>query len=230
MSPNRAQGWISGLTLLTAMVIPALVTAQLPPDEPSKASQPGLFAALTDVGTKQPISSTGAAQARPFSKGAWSLEPFAFALDGLDDDPSAELYGGGFGLNYYFDDGLALRGEFYGTGVDQTGDDAFGGGFNLLARWHFLREPNWSLFAEGGGGLLQTDVSLPDGRMDRNNDGTHFNFSSHIGAGATYRIDPSTHLIGALRFTHISNAGISGDDENPGVNAIGGYVGVSFQF
>jgi hypothetical protein len=165
-----------------------------------------------------------------FKKGLWTVEPFAFAMSGLDDKPEVDFYGGGVGYNYYVVDDVAVRGEIYGIGVDQTGNDTFGGGFNLFARWHFYSERHWSLFAEGGAGIIQTNVSLPDGRQTNVGDGTHFNFTSHAGVGGTYALSPGTSLVGAFRFSHISNAGISGDDENPGINAIGGYLGINVEF
>ena len=172
--------------------------------------------------------SSGQSAPEPYEPGHVSAEPFGFALAGLEDDPSVDLYGGGVGVNYFIMEDVALRGELYGLYADQTGTDATGAGFNLLGRWHFLRRDAWSLFAEGGAGVLQTDVSLADTPNDT--DGTHFNFSTHAGVGATYRLAEGTSLVGAFRFTHISNAGISGSEENPGHNAVGGYLGVRFEF
>ena len=37
-------------------------------------------------------------------------------------------------------------------------------------------------------------------------------------------------MVGAFRFSHFSNAGKSGTDENPGVNAMGGYLGLNVRF
>ena len=102
MRLKRAKTWLGGFPLLAAMVIPTLATAQAQPHEPGDGAQRGLFAALTDLGNESPTSQGGASDDRPFSKGDWTIEPYAFALDGLDEDPSAELYGGGLGLNYYF--------------------------------------------------------------------------------------------------------------------------------
>jgi hypothetical protein len=160
----------------------------------------------------------------------WSIQPYGLALAGLDDSPAVDLYGGGIGINRSVSDTLALRGELYGIGAEHTGTDTVGGGFNLIGRWHFYRKDNWSVFAEGGAGMLQTADSLPDGVPGQQNDGTHFNFTTHLGVGGAYQLRDSIDFVGALRFTHISNAGLSGSDENPGINAIGGYVGLSIAF
>jgi hypothetical protein len=160
----------------------------------------------------------------------WHAEPFGFFLSGLDDDPEAELAGGGVGIGHRLTEDFALRAELFGTGANQTGDNALGAGLSLLARWHVVRAKAWSVFVEGGSGVLQTDVSLPDGRARRGHDGTHFNFASQGGVGAACRIGARTALVGGVRFAHISNARKSGKKENPGVNAVGGYLGLNIRF
>ncbi len=177
------------------------------------------------------LSSTAGDGARPgaFKQGSWAVDAFGLGAGGLDDELDA-TYGGGVGLSYYFRDHLALRGEFIGLGLDQEGDDAAGGGFTLLGRWHFYEHDRLTLYVEGGAGFLQSDVSVPDGPAQSGNDGTHFNFTPQAGLGATYRLRDRLYLTGGARFMHISNADISGDDENPGTNTIGGYVGLMWTF
>jgi hypothetical protein len=223
---------LSVAVMIATMALLALTGSGARAQESAHANrEPAGLLTYLDENARSPTKANTAPDSnRSFGKGTWTLEPFGFALTGLDDKPELDLYGGGVGANYYLEDGFALRGELYGIGVDQTGDNTYGGGLNLLGRWHFLREPNWSLFAEGGGGLLQTETSLPAGNRGNVGDGTHFNFTSHLGLGATYRLGQRSHLVSGLRFTHISNADIAGDDENPGTNAIGGYVGMRFKF
>jgi len=193
----------------------------------------GLRVALlgdTDVPFAVDEAKSGDEDSGPFAEGTRRIEPYAFALSNINDGSHANLFGAGVGVNYYIKDNVAVRGELFGTGVDQGGDNGGGAGFNLLGRWHFYERPRWRLFTEGGAGVLQTSVSLPDGSRATDDNGTNFNFSLHAGLGATYQIKQGTHLIGAFRYTHISNAGISGEDENPGLDTIGGYLGLSFRF
>jgi len=175
-----------------------------------------------------PAESGAAAEA--FLKGSWTLDAFAFATASIEGDPFATPFGGGVGGSYYVADYFALRAELLGVGVHQGSDDAAGVGFSLLARWHFYHRDRLTLFFEGGAGLLQSDVSVPDGDPAQEEDGTHFNFTPQASVGATYRLKDNLHLIGAARYLHISNANKSGEDENPGLDTVGGYVGLLWTF
>ncbi|MEX0777300.1 MAG: acyloxyacyl hydrolase [Phycisphaeraceae bacterium] len=178
----------------------------------------------------QPVNGM-AVDADPFAQGKWTLDIFATVLVDLDNNRDATFYGGGVGVNYYALHGIAIRGEFVGLGVDQQpGSDAAGGGFNLLGRWHFFQQRRFSLFFEGGAGIFQADVSVPDGPRASRLDGTHFNFTLHAGVGATCQLMSNVHLVAAFRYMHLSNAAIEGIRRNPGFDSIGGYVGVMFGF
>ncbi len=175
-----------------------------------------------------PAESGAAAEA--FLKGSWTLDAFAFTTADVIGDPHATLYGGGVGGSYYVVDHFALRAELFGLGAHQSTDDAAGFGFSLLARWHFFHQDRLTLFLEGGAGLIQTDVSVPDGDPAAQEDGTHFNFTPQASLGATWRLEENLHLIGAARYIHVSNADKSGEDENPSLETLGGYVGLLWTF
>ncbi|MEM1445669.1 MAG: acyloxyacyl hydrolase [Planctomycetota bacterium] len=168
--------------------------------------------------------------ASPFAKGSWTLDTFAMAGTDMASKPVDEVLGGGLGVNYYFRDRVAFRTELMGLDITQEGNDAAAGGVSLMTRWHFLERDRFSLFLEGGFGVLFSDVSVPDASATQFEDGTHFNFTTQGSVGATYRLFERTHLIGAARYLHISNAGLSGDDENPGSDFVGGYLGLMWEF
>lgn len=169
--------------------------------------------------------------AAAFTKGSWMGDVFGVAMAGVDGaDGDATFTGGGVGASYYLWDDFAMRGELIGLHVAQHGDDAAAGGLNLFTRWHFLHRERFTLFAEIGGGLLQADVSIPDDDRSRGDDGTNFCFTAHGGLGATYQLTDRTHVFGAFRYLHLSNARLEGAERNPSEEAIGGYMGLMVAF
>ncbi len=210
----------------------ALVVFAAPATAHAEQEDTGLFdtfATMVDRGANRVADR--AAGSDPFGKGRWTADVFGMATSNINDQQALNLAGGGIGVNRYLEDGVAVRGELIGLAADQASDDDAGGGaLNLLGRWHFYRKQRWSLFAEGGAGVMQTSVSVPDGPAIDDEDGTHFNFSLHAGVGTTYRLWENVHLQAAFRYTHISNADISGEDENPGIDSIGGYLGLMIPF
>ncbi|MBL8757582.1 MAG: acyloxyacyl hydrolase [Phycisphaerae bacterium] len=116
--------------------------------------------------------------------------------------------------------------ELGGWYFAQSGEDTGGINPNLIFRWHFCHDPafDWSLYADVGIGLLFAFDDVPDG-------GTSFDFTPRAGLGFTHRIgDCDTRLQLGLRYHHISNARIQGDDRNPGRDSIMIYAGVIFPF
>jgi len=75
-------------------------------------------------------------------------------------------------------------------------------------------------FLEGGEGILYTDLR-------KQSFSTRVQFSSQIGAGLGYALDENHELTFAVRFRHISNAGIESPD--PGVNTLYGLLGLTFR-
>lgn len=123
----------------------------------------------------------------------------------------------GAGLSHFFVDGHSVNLELNGMAFSQTGEDAVGLNLGLIMRWHFLRQQNWSLYVDGGAGLLGTTSDVPT-------TGSSFNFTPQAGGGATIRLNDQERLMVGLRWHHISNAEIY--DGNPGRDSIMGYVGV----
>jgi long-subunit fatty acid transport protein len=94
------------------------------------------------------------------------------------------------------------------------------GGIDLTLRWHFLRDGDWSLYLDGGGGFQQADTDFPSD--------SHYNFRTFLGAGGTYRVGESWHLMGGIRYLHVSNAATT--DNNDGGDWGLPYLGVMFTF
>ncbi len=164
----------------------------------------------------------------PFQEGSWVFTAYGSAAFG---DDSGEVYAVHVGGGYYFIDGLSINLEAVGafasvndSGPLHEGGDSLGGGFDLLLRWHFLRDKNegrWSIYADGGAGILYTGESIPA-------NGSNFNFTPQIGLGATYKICDWANLMGGARWYHISNAGTHSD--NPGYDSALVYLGVLIPF
>ncbi len=137
------------------------------------------------------------------------------------DDGDDTLFLFGAGLSHFIADGLALNAELNGVFVNQWGEDAEGANFNLLFRWHFIRERNWSMYMDAGAGLLLTGNDVPA-------NGSSFNFTPQAGLGFTIDLGNDARFLVGARWHHISNANIY--NSNPGRDSIMGYAGVSFPF
>ncbi|MGJ3251263.1 MAG: acyloxyacyl hydrolase [Elainellaceae cyanobacterium] len=127
----------------------------------------------------------------------------------------------GAGVSHFFANGHSVNLELNGMAFDQAGDDAVGLNLAVLLRWHFIRQRNWSLYVDGGAGILGTTNDVPS-------TGSSFNFTPQAGGGATIRLDDEKRLMVGLRWHHISNAELY--EGNPGRDSVLGYVGVNFPF
>ncbi|MEL7495905.1 MAG: acyloxyacyl hydrolase, partial [Cyanobacteria bacterium J06554_11] len=136
----------------------------------------------------------------------------------LDDDFWGMVGGG---ATHFFANGHSINLELNGFAFDQPGDDALGLNLNLLLRSHWLRRENWSLYVDGGAGIIGTTNDVPA-------DGSSFNFTPQVGGGATFNIQNEKRLMVGLRWHHISNADTF--ESNPGLDALQGYVGVNLPF
>jgi hypothetical protein len=75
-------------------------------------------------------------------------------------------------------------------------------------------------FVEAGEGAVYTDLRKQDL-------GTRLQFTSTIGAGLEYEIQPGMAIGLQARFRHMSNAGMA--SSNPGINTVFGLVGLTFR-
>lgn len=145
-----------------------------------------------------------------------------YVQGGLGADLDDDLFGlVGAGVSHFFYDGHSINLELNGLAVDQQGDDAVGLNLALLVRSHWIRRENWSIYIDGGAGLLTTTNDVP-------NAGSSFNFTPQIGGGATFAVNDTQRIMTGLRWYHISNAGTF--ESNPGLDTLYGYVGYNFPF
>ncbi|MCP3905382.1 MAG: acyloxyacyl hydrolase [Planctomycetes bacterium] len=138
-------------------------------------------------------------------------------IDVTDTDNSMWMVGLGF--TKFIADGLSLDLEFTGGGFQQFGDNAYGFGFALIFRWHMFSKEDWTVFFEGGVGMLGTTDNVPC-------DASSFNFTPQVGLGYTHALDDGARLLLGVRWYHVSNARTF--ENNPGRDHLMGYAGVSF--
>ena len=125
----------------------------------------------------------------------------------------------GAGLSKFLFDGHSINLELNTIYFSQPDDDALGLNLALLMRWHFLRKSNWSLFIDGGAGVMGTTSDVPS-------KGASFNFTPQAGAGVNIKLKEQRRLMLGLRWHHISHADLFG--ANPGRDSIMGYIGLQF--
>jgi hypothetical protein len=158
----------------------------------------------------------------PFDKGNWAL-----TLSGSYIPPTqgsdATLGGMSVSVGYFAWNGHMLSLDLAGYGGEQDGGDGtvWIGAAGLLGRWHFVRgtADRWSIFFDGGGAVSYADHNFPAS-------GLNFNFVLKGGFGGSLRVGESAHLLGGVRWLHLSNAAISGRDENPGYNGAQIWAGM----
>jgi hypothetical protein len=128
------------------------------------------------------------------------------------------------GLSTFVAQGVQIGGELGLFYFNLKGGDATGLNPALLIRWHFLESENWTLFLDGGIGVLFSTDDVPEG-------GTSFNFTPRLGVGFTRRLtDAGLRLEGGVRWHHVSNARITGDSNNPSRDLPMFHLGVVFPF
>jgi hypothetical protein len=161
------------------------------------------------------------AQRSSFVRGQWAGAVAAAALfEAWDYNLSQEeIFGGTVGVAYCPRDRLSLGLEIALTRVVQDARDAFLKGASGIFAWEAWRRGPWSVAVEAGLGLATSDVDVP-------RRGTRFNYLVHGGGAAIWRVSERCHLVGALRWLHLSNNSLAGRDRNPDIQAIGGHVGV----
>lgn len=139
----------------------------------------------------------------------------------LSDATDFNLFGA---YSYFLVDDVEFSAELGAWYYAQTGDDTAGLNPNMVFRWHFYNDQDWTVYADIGIGLVFTGDDVPP-------DGTSINFTPRAGLGFTHALDDSgTRLMVGVRWAHLSNARIEGDGENPSRDSVMGYVGVIWPF
>lgn len=111
-------------------------------------------------------------------------------------------------------------------GYAQEGDDTFGASWAFLFRLHFPFDDDkrTTFFVDGGVGLMLSAEEVPD-------HGTNVNFLPQLGAGLSHQLgDGPARIVGGVRWHHISNARIDGEDNNPSRDGAMFYVAYTFPF
>lgn len=139
----------------------------------------------------------------------------------LSDATDFNLFGA---YSYFLADDIEFSAELGLWYYAQTGDDTGGLNPNMVFRWHFYNDQDWTVYVDAGIGLVFTADDVPP-------EGTSINFTPRAGLGFTRALDDSgTRLMVGVRWAHISNARIEGDGENPSRDSVMGYVGVIWPF
>ncbi len=182
-----------------------------------------------DAASAGPALTTAAAPAAtpadPFAAGRWVVN---FYGSGTWADDAGDFYQGHVGVGFHVVNNLSINLELVAgeTDSDQEefgAEDGWNAGFDLLLRWHFFRNDAWSIYVEGGAGMIWFDDAFPAG-------GTHQNFTPQLGVGITYQINEHLMLMAGGRWHHVSNARKSGIDRNPGFDGGMIYLGVMLPF
>ena len=219
------QGTVDALALYALQPAATALTAPPSSSDPaliapaaSDASKPAVLQeqAPADASSPANLPKANLAVPRFGAKDSWRLN-----LEGewMADFQDANEVQGRIGAAWFFVDNAELA--LYGTGgyVWQPGEDAGTYGIDLEARWHFLARETWSLFGSIGCGVMGSTASVPS-------DGSEFNFTPSIGAGATIEVAENTRLYMSARWFHISNAQTYAD--NPGRDNLAVWFGLSF--
>lgn len=158
-----------------------------------------------------------------FEKGSWTAQVFLSGTHGFDD---GDIYVIHAGVGYHLLDDLSIHLDFVGgyTFEDERQIDPNATiGFDLLLRLQIFQGAGWSIFVEGGAGMVWFRDGFPPG-------GTHQNFTPQLGAGFTCPFIDQSRLLLGIRWHHISNASKTGEDRNPGYDGIMAYAGVMIPF
>ena len=172
-------------------------------------------------GSSRPRARFGRAGSRWWSIGS------GIAYD-FDEDTDVNLHGI---YSVFLTDELEFGVEAAAWYFDQVGDNTGGLSGSMIFRWHFW---HWggddgfrsTFFGDAGIGLLAGFDDVPDG-------GTSLNFLPRLGLGYTHALtddDLAARLTLGLRWHHISNVRIEGEESNPARDSLMIYAEIQFPF
>jgi hypothetical protein len=157
-----------------------------------------------------------------FPKGTRTFQTYGGYLNDLGPQDQE----GGFvsaGLGYYVFDGVSLSAELTGYGISQPGEDAVAGALGVVLRHHMVEFGDESFFVDVSFAPFEASHRVPQG-------GTRFNFVTQSGIGWAHGLSRDSNLMLGVRFIHLSNAQLEGNDRNPSINGISAYVGFMWRF
>ena len=145
----------------------------------------------------------------------WYLQgAAATTLDNQEPDPRRFGFVG-IGISEFLFNRHSINLEFNTIYFDQPGENAVGFNLNLLGRWHFIKQDNWTIYFDGGAGVMGTTNDVPRRAAG-------FNFTPQVGGGASIQLKEGQNLLFGLRWHHISHADTFG--RNPGRDSLMGYI------
>jgi hypothetical protein len=177
--------------------------------------------ALISAGLAPTASAADEKPRGDFDKGTWTFQSYGGYFNDLG--PYDVEWGfASAGYSYYFVDGISLGAEVSGFGISQPDNNAAAGSFGVVLRHHLVDTGNSSFFVDVAAALFEATDDTPAS-------GTQWNYLTQAGIGFTQKLDPRSHLLAGVRFTHLSNADLEGDDHNPALNGVSIYVGLMFR-
>lgn len=187
------------------------------PSKPSAASAPSGSASETELmGLSPATPRRGLPYATQGSVACW------FEVGAGSNFDGGWMALGGVGVEWYPVDGFALGFRVDGVGIELNDTPTTGGGGGaLLLRWHVYRQETWSIYLDGGCGLVYFAEDVPTGA-------SRLDFSPQVGGGVTCAVSQQVRLMAGLRWYHLSNA--QTNSTNPGIDMLEAYVGVTFPF
>jgi len=227
MITRKQTAWL-GLAMPLALALAgSTALGQAPQGQADRSAPIETDITLAQAGTEPGGDSPDHAEGGAFAKGDWVVT--AYGSTTLFDDDHGDFYTAHLGAHYHFKDDLSIGLEGVGGYVEpnwtngvrtEPDEDGIVGGLDLMLRWHFVNEADWSVYLDGGVGLQQASTNFPSD--------SHFNFRDQLGIGATWRLFDNARLMGGVRYHHQSNAGTS--ENNDGGDWAQPYVGVMVPF
>jgi lipid A 3-O-deacylase len=217
---NICYGAILILTMMLAILRLGSASASQPPLEVAAQEEISQASPIQQEQRNSPnIASPSATAFGTKGQKYWYVQgAAATTLDREEAFPQRFVFAGA-GLSKFLFDGHSINLELNSIYFSQPDEDALGLNLALLMRWHFLRKTNWSLFVDGGAGVMGTTSDVPS-------TGASFNFTPQAGAGVSIKLKEQRQLMLGLRWHHISHADLFG--ANPGRDSLMGYVGIQF--
>lgn len=188
-------------------------------DEPLTVRTPNL--SLTGQPGAAAEEAPPATANRPF--GTEGTRWWTVGIGGAYNFDDAVDYNVRLAYSHFLIDDVEFSLELNGWYFTQDGDNAFGVNPAMVFRWHWYNQGPWTAFLDAGVGFLVATDNVPDG-------GTSFDFTPRAGGGFTREIDADTRLQVGIRWHHISNGRIFGDESNPSRDAVMVYAGIQWRF
>jgi hypothetical protein len=180
---------------------------------------------LSAAGAAAQTPSTPPVPDDPLARHGWHLDltvHSAFEVANYNGNHE-EMFGEFAGFTYGIREGLAIRVAAPLYYVWQRGTDGSLFGVTGGLRGRLVKKPRWSAFWEFELGVSEADTYVPPR-------GTRFNYLAIGGGGVTVQIRPGIHLLGGLRFVHLSNNSLAGRSRNPDIEALGPAIGMLYGF